>query len=160
MASENHLPQWLESKKVIAVKHNFSPHSCITWNNQHVPSRNKSRYLKERIDKGVIFILGVLTDRGNFYGCEDFVGINISQKVYIYKKDITKLLFLVKSALLYDPLSGETPKLSDRMCNNHHIRKTLISDQSYFPKSILLWKLKFGQIQINSHEDITSILPL
>lgn len=53
----------------IAYKHNF-------WNNQHILSRNKSTYMKDWINKGLIFVLDVLNDRGNLYKYEDLFRIS------------------------------------------------------------------------------------
>lgn len=49
--------QALEAWK-IAFKYNFSPHSCIIWNNQHILFRNESMYIKKNglIKVFVVFI--------------------------------------------------------------------------------------------------------
>ncbi len=142
----------------MAFKHNFSPHSCIIWNNQHILSRNKSIFKKDWFDRNIIFISDVLTDRGNPYTYDEFVqnkGINISRKVYnnVITSISPKLLFLIKNAVIYGSLNTEIPKLliggkdiSGGRCNNLHIRKTLTSSQSCLPNSIFLWKLTFPNI--------------
>ncbi len=129
----------------------------MIWKNQYVLSRNKSIYNKEWIDKDIIFLANVLSDRGDPDSYDEFIqkkDLYVSQRDYnkIIQSISLKLLFILKNTLLFSPLSREMHKLltgknlCDRSCSNKHIRNTPTTYQSSYPKSTLTWKLNFPEI--------------
>ncbi len=128
--------QSLEAWK-LAFKHNFSPHSCILWNNQFVLSKNKSIFKKEWFDKGIIFLSDLLNTDGEIYTYQQFLsfsGIESSCRDYnlVVKSISPKLLHLVKIHLSYNSAVRQIPNLvigginiMAIKCNNSHIRKCL-----------------------------------
>ena len=103
----------------IAFKHNFSPHTCILWNNQHVVHRNKTLFLTD-------WYIGKL------------IGKLLS---------LIKVSLLHEPSLRVIPglwLDGKL--LEDRSCNNVHIRGVFTDIQSQTPISFHRWRMVFPNI--------------
>lgn len=147
--------QSLEAWK-LAFKHNFSPHSCILWNNQFVLSRNKSIFKKEWFDKGIIFLSDLLNANGEVYTFQEFFafsGIRTTCREYnlLVKSISPKLLYLLRIHLGYNSADRQIPKLiigginiMDFKCNNSHIREYLIRGVSCYPIALRKWKQFFS----------------
>ncbi len=58
--------QALESWK-IAFKHNFSPHTCIIWNNENILSGNKSLFFIEWVNQNIFFVSDFSVLRETFF---------------------------------------------------------------------------------------------
>lgn len=152
--------QALDSWK-IAFKHNFSPHTCVLWNNQHVVYKNKTLFFKELYDQGIVFIYELLNDTGDLATYEEFTqqrAIDIPRSLHsrILKSIPTKVLSLIKASFLYEPFSGRIPTLwlggrafEERSCNNAHIRSVFTSIHSQYPNSFHRWREMFPNISRN-----------
>ena len=67
----------------LAFKHNFSPHTCMIWNNQYILFKNRSIYKKNWLDNGVVFISDLLKNDGSLFQYEELLqekGLNTSRK--------------------------------------------------------------------------------
>lgn len=145
----------------IAFKHNFSPHSCILWNNQHILYKNKTIFIREWYYQGIIFAYELLNNDGNLATYEEFTqrkGIALSQLMHsrLLHSLPASLLSLLKAAILYYPLSGSIPALwlggkllQDPACNNSHIRSVFTASHSQCPTAFHRWRQTYPDITID-----------
>ncbi|KAI2650693.1 hypothetical protein H4Q32_000737 [Labeo rohita] len=123
--------QALESWK-IAFKHNFSPHTCIIWNNENILSGNKSLFLIEWVNQNIFFVSDLFNAYGDLLSFPDFVslkGATISVKDLnkVIKSIPVSLKTLFKAHLCYGCINNHFPILAfngvhvlDKKCNNFY----------------------------------------
>lgn len=80
------------------------PTRGILWNNPNVLRGNKSVFIKNWFDKGVIFVLDLLKKDGNFCSYSEFselFGVDTSHRVYEWVINFIspKLLHLVRGTI-------------------------------------------------------------
>lgn len=60
----------------LIYKHNFSPHRCFIWKNQHIKYTNKSLFLNSWFDNNIILVTQLLNDNGNLLNDTEFLSTN------------------------------------------------------------------------------------
>ncbi len=90
----NYYKQALDAWKLI-YKHNFSPHSCVIWNNQYILFKNKTIFWSDWFNKGLIFVTDLLNQSGDLYNHTELInnsGLNVSSSRKIMNCISPKLL--------------------------------------------------------------------
>lgn len=142
----------------LVYKHNFSPHSCVIWNNQYILFKTKTIFWNDWFNKGLIFVTDLMNQSGDLYNYNDLVNYlrtNISFKEYLKRIHCIspKLLYLIKNEKMYNPVIGSLPALTvdglsirDKKFNNMYIRKILIKEKSVSPKAMVRWKQDYHSL--------------
>ena len=81
----------------LIYKHNFSPHRCFIWNNQHIKYKNKSLFLNSWFDKNIILVTQLLNDNGNLLNYTEFL---IKYGIPVTPKDFAIVMDAVPSGIL------------------------------------------------------------
>ena len=74
----------------LIYKHNFSPHRCFIWNNQHIKYKNKSSFLNSWFNNNIVLVTQLLNDNGNLLNYTEFLqtyGIPVTPKDFAIVMD-------------------------------------------------------------------------
>ncbi len=139
----NYYKQALDAWKLI-YKHNFSPHSCVIWNNQYILFKNKTIFWSDWFNKGLIFVTDLLNQSGDLYNHTELInnsGLHVSSSRKIINCISPKLLHLINIEKMHTSVTGSLPDLAvgglsikDKKCNNFYIRNILTRENSIPPK--------------------------
>ncbi len=151
--------QALDSWK-IAFKHNFSPHTCIIWNNENILSGNKSLFFFEWVNH--FFISDLFNAQGDLLSFPDFVSLKaatISLRDYnkVNKSIPVSLKTLFKAHLYYGSINNHFPTLAfngvyvlDKKCNNVFIRNALSLTPGCPSKAQSKWRICYPDSDLNN----------
>ncbi len=157
----NFYKQALDVWKLI-YKHNYSPHSCVIWNNQYILFKNKTIFWSDWFNKGLIFVTDLLNQSGNLYNHTECISnsqLNLSSSEY--RKLINfispKLLHLIKTENIYMSVTGSLSDLTvgglsikDKQFNNFYIRNILTRENSILLKAIMKWKQMYPSLLLQN----------
>uniref|UniRef100_A0A671UBE6 Reverse transcriptase domain-containing protein n=1 Tax=Sparus aurata TaxID=8175 RepID=A0A671UBE6_SPAAU len=142
----------------LAFVHNFSPHKAFLWNNSNILIRNKSLFLPKWFERGIIHILHLFDNAGNMLSYEHFMSVHsfpvLSREFINVTRAIPiELIQLIKSHLSYSEYKTSQPvlmlngiELTDRRCNNKHIRQCFQRMNRVVPRGKFYWRSQIEDI--------------
>lgn len=130
----------------LAFVHNFSPHKAFLWNNCDICIRNKSLFFPKRYQRHMNHILILFDESGNMLSYEQFMSVHNFPIPFKEFKSLTRaipngLVQLVKNHSCYGENHMIQPllmldgiELTDKKCNNKHIRQTFQRKNKTVPR--------------------------
>lgn len=134
----------------LSFNHNFSPHKSLLWNNSDILIRNKSVFFPKWFDRGINHVLCLFDDSGTMLSYEQFMEAHDFPIPFKDFKAITDAIpsgirQLIKNHLSYGNKDIRQPslmldgvELSDKKCNNKHIRQHLQKSNSIAPRGMFI----------------------